>query len=655
MIDDEALATDVDHARSTAGAIPDRHVPRSATAGFISAVLASPAQASCSPSQNEMPVDHSFSAIAKRSDRCPAAWRRPLIRWLEGIEAGWSLPLLLGCFVAAWWAFLSIAYLGSGLHPDVLETWTLGRHFAWGYPKHPPLMGWVTGAWTSLFPLTDWSLQLMAMTNAALALWSVDLISRRFAAGDKRVIVLLLLMLTPAYQFHAQRFNANAVLLAIWPLATYCFLRAFETRHAVWAIAAGLTAAIAMLGKYYSAFLLASFALAAISHPHRLTYFTSPSPWISIAVGVAALSPHLHWLATTGATPFQYAMAHAGADAWTSLHDSAFFVMGLAAAMAVSAAIWIMIAGYRIRRLPRDLAAMNPGLKLLYYVAIGTIALPVVTSLVVGTDLPSLWALQGLFLFAVPVVCGASYRIERFYTINATILVVAFAVIAVTIAAPIHALYRNSYGYAEGRGFYHQAARELTRRWHELTAAPLAVVGGDDGLALATAFYSPDHPHYGQPYVYQNVLDLPQGTAAQGGWAALCFRDQADCLQAIEQTAIQAGPIETREFTVQAELVGLLGVTRNVVAFMAPPRPEPNGTVPTSATDLDRRRSNADEKRPSGSAHDDIGSGSSKARPNPAAALAQRLRSSIAYFGSKLARLLDVERTARSRNDVVQQ
>ncbi|NSM56029.1 glycosyltransferase family 39 protein, partial [Serratia marcescens] len=77
-------------------------------------------------------------------------------------------------------------------------------------------------------PLTDWSLQLMAMVNAAVALWAVDLISRRFVRGEKRVIVLLLLMLLPVYQFHAQRFNANTVLLASWPLATYCFLRAFE-------------------------------------------------------------------------------------------------------------------------------------------------------------------------------------------------------------------------------------------------------------------------------------------------------------------------------------------------------------------------------------------------------------------------------------------
>src|SRR5215471_10327269 len=186
-----------------------------------------------------MLIDFAFSAMARRSDRCPAPWRRPFVRWLDGVEAGWSVPLLLVCFVAVWTAYLSIAYLGAGLHPDVLETWTLGRNFAWGCVKHPPLMGWVTGAWTSIFPPADWSLQLMAMTNAALALWFVDLISRRFAAGDKRLIVLLLLMLTPTYQFHAQRFNANTVLLATWPLATYCFLRAFETRTAFWAVAAG--------------------------------------------------------------------------------------------------------------------------------------------------------------------------------------------------------------------------------------------------------------------------------------------------------------------------------------------------------------------------------------------------------------------------------
>src|SRR3954467_3787442 len=168
-----------------------------------------------------------------------------------------------------------LAYFDGDLHSDILEAWTLGRSMDWGNAKPPPLMGWVARAWTTVFPLTNWSLNLMALANAAVGLWFVDLISRRFVHGDKRFIVLLLLMLTPIYQFHAQRFNANSVLLATWPLATYCFLRAFETRTMRWAVAAGVTAAIAMLGKYYSIFLVASFALAAISHPQRRTYLTS--------------------------------------------------------------------------------------------------------------------------------------------------------------------------------------------------------------------------------------------------------------------------------------------------------------------------------------------------------------------------------------------
>ena len=53
---------------------------------------------------------------------------------------------------------------------------------------------------------------------------------------------------------------------------------------------------------------------------------------------------------------------------------------------------------------------------------IGTVSLPVVNSLIMGTDLPSLWALQGLFLFVVLIVCGASYQIERFYTVNMAVL-----------------------------------------------------------------------------------------------------------------------------------------------------------------------------------------------------------------------------------------
>src|SRR5260370_7609180 len=100
-------------------------------------------------------------------------------------------------------------------------------------------------------------------------------------------------MLLPTYQFHAQRFNANTVLLATWPIATYCFLRSFETRQVVWAIAPGATATLAMLGKYYSVFLIGGFVVTPLVYPTRPPYFVSLAPFFPSLVAFVLLFPLL--------------------------------------------------------------------------------------------------------------------------------------------------------------------------------------------------------------------------------------------------------------------------------------------------------------------------------------------------------------------------
>jgi 4-amino-4-deoxy-L-arabinose transferase-like glycosyltransferase len=527
-------------------------------------------------------LDFTFSELAKRSDQNPAPWRRPLITWLNGVESGWAIPLMLLCFVTIWMAYLVVAYIGSDLHPDVLETWTLGRRFEWGNPKHPPLMGWVARAWTTVFPVSDWSMQLMAMVNAAMGLWAVDLISKQFVTGHKRVLVLLLLMLTPVYQFHAQRFNANTVLLTIWPLATYCFLRSVQTRTVIWAAFAGVTSALAMLGKYYSIFLVAAFCIAAIAHSSRRAYFSSAAPYVSIAAGSLALAPHVYWLVNNGAPTFDHAMAHAGFDLVTVLLDVLNFLAGLAAALSVAAITWLMIAGRRLDRVAVDFKAADPGLKLLLFVLVATIVLPILTSLTLRTDLPSLWALQGIFPLAVLVVCATSYPIEQFYTVNATVLAAGIAVVATTVAAPIHAVHRNHYGYEEGRNFYRQAALELTRQWHEVGDGPLPRVSGDDSLAFAAAFYSPDHPFYSRPFAYQYTWKVPRKTTIERGWAALCFADQFDCLDWMAAAGARSEYSVRHEFTVQANLLGIPGISRRVISLIVPPREPSRVDAPES-------------------------------------------------------------------------
>ncbi len=399
------------------------------------------------------------------------------------------------------------------------------------------------------------------------------------------MVVLLLLMLLPIYQFHAQRFNANAVLLAAWPLASYCFLRSFETREIRWAVAAGATAALAMLGKYYSVFLIVSFVVAAICHPQRRAYFTSWAPWLSIAVMFAALAPHLNWLAVNGAPPFVYALArHTGKAFVPSLIEAFLFILGVVMILSIPTATWALIAGKRLQKLSQDFWAMNSSLLLLLLVSVGTIVFPAITTVALGADMPPVWGLQGLFLFVILIVCGASYPIERFYTVNLALVVIGIAVVAVAVAAPVHAFYRNTHPLHEGRNFYSLAALELTRQWHEQSDAAIAVVGGDDGLAFAIAFYSPDHPVYEKHLVYPNTEALPVEASFDQGWAGLCYDGDTYCIAAMQRTAARAPRSVTTEFVVQSTLFGQPGASQRFAAVMVPPSDERNITPPNIAT-----------------------------------------------------------------------
>jgi hypothetical protein len=519
-----------------------------------------------------------LSAIVWRSEPASrswswSAWRSPFLAWLDGIEEGWAIPVLIAGFVALWMTYLTIAYIGGDLHQDVLETWTLGRSFDWGSSKHPPLMGWIARAWTSLFPLTNWSFDLLALTNSAVALAIIDLTARQFVRGDKRLIVLLLLMLLPIYQLHAQRFNANAVLLSTWPLATFCFLRAFTTRRAGWAIAAGATAALAMLGKYYSVFLIGSFALAAICHPERRAFFGSRAPWIAMAAGLLVLAPHIYWLTTTGAQPFAYAMEHHSGKAFgPALREAIGFVLAIGGIVAVPSLIWLRMAGSSvIANFDRDIRAMPSGLKLLFVISIGTVLLPALTSAALGTDMPPLWGLQGVFLFVILIVCGANYPAPRALTVNLATAVISIAVLAAFVAAPVHALYRNTHPLSEGRNFYQGAIAELTRRWHALSDTALPAVGGDEGLAFAAAFYSPDHPVYDPRLLTAHVQPQPVGSRSGRGWAALCYDTDIPCLVAMERAVAPERHVVRSQFMLQSTLLDQPGATQGFVALIVPP------------------------------------------------------------------------------------
>src|SRR5260221_11219300 len=171
------------------------------------------------------------------------------------------------------------------------EQSVLSGELAWGYRKHLPFAMVVVRAWFAVFPTAEWAFYLLAVATAGLALWIAWRLSARFLDGEKRVVGLALLTLVPFFNFHALKFNQNSVLLPLWAATTLWFLRSFETRRVLDAALAGLGAAAAMYGKYWSIFLLLGLGIAALVDHRPAAYFSSPAPWVPIAVGALAPPP----------------------------------------------------------------------------------------------------------------------------------------------------------------------------------------------------------------------------------------------------------------------------------------------------------------------------------------------------------------------------
>jgi len=335
-----------------------------------------------------------------------------------------SVVLALAAYVAVWTAYGTIAKSSQGLHDDMIELLDWSQHLALGY-KHPPFAAWLVRLWFSAFPIAGWSYYLLAALMPAIALWIAWRLSADYLDTEKRIFGVALLTLVPFYNFHALKFNVNTVLLPLWAATTWWFLRSYATRSALYAALAGLGAACAMLGKYWSVFLIAGLVVAALVDRRRAAYFRSPAPWITIAVGLVAIAPHLVWLVQNNFESFSYAVGvHSEKPVVETVRAAVEYLAGSAAYVAVPVII-ALVAGRANRAALADMIWPEDDDRRLAALAFWTpLLLPVAAALASGTDITSLWSMSAWTLLPVVLLSPPALTIS----VTDTRRLLAFAV-----------------------------------------------------------------------------------------------------------------------------------------------------------------------------------------------------------------------------------
>ncbi len=406
-----------------------------------------------------------------------------------------SLPRLLALYVAVWTLAQAIASSNLDAYADMLENYAWGQAMTWGSFKHPPLVGWIAGFWFRLFPTVDSLYHLLSYAAAAVGLLGMHRLALAAGLGRLATAAVLLQMFALPYGTLAAKFNANTVLLPLWPWVAYAWWSCVHGERQSWwhALLLGMAGALAMLGKYYSGVFLLALGLLTLGLPAGRRWLGTGKPWLALAVMSGLLLPHVAWLVSHDFVTFRYVGEQGdGGVAWGLLLKfmaAPLIYWGIALAVCVA---WFR--DEQVRWWRRAWLAWRPngwgdalfwvvmlpyGLTLLFGLS-GIVELSLPWAIPVGFGFPLLW------LRNLSQLDAAAGR-ERRLPLRRSLAVLMSLVLLGGLAEGVRvALQGAEIAYLPRR----EAAQALLSRWDELHPAQRPRwVGGLWAENAALAFY----------------------------------------------------------------------------------------------------------------------------------------------------------------------
>lgn len=483
----------------------------------------------------------------------------------------------LAIHVLAWTLFPLLLFWGGSLPDDMTEAWAWGQEFQHGYFKHPPFYSWLAALWFQIFPRTDGAYYLLSALVSAGGLVGAWLLAGRFISGATRDASTLLLALAPFHGVMAINYNANSVLLLLWPWTAYFFVRAIETGKARHGAAFGAVATAALLSKYYSAILLGACALSAIIHSERRRIWSSRAPYAAMVVAALLIAPHLWWISHDGQT-ITYASRRFGFEAATLAWKAT--ITGAQAflfqALPLGALLSLIGAGPSLdmfRMAFRSL--MRPQWLWVAALAFGPYLLTLVAGTLGTVKLSWSYMIPAFFFVPAALLAGSGTLLDEKQAAGLLRCFVGFVSAALLIAPAI--AYANLQGlipvsrvFEETSALRREIAEETNRQWREAFGQPLRIVASTGAWGHGIAFYAPDSP---ADLTWFNMQLAPWVTPerlAREGLAIVCVATDRFCLD-IAQDNITADAIR-REVTVARHVASRSVKATSFVLWFLPPK-----------------------------------------------------------------------------------
>jgi 4-amino-4-deoxy-L-arabinose transferase-like glycosyltransferase len=186
-----------------------------------------------------------------------------------------------------------------GYFRDELYYLDCGRHLAWGYVDHAPLIGLLARVALALGGSLPVLRGMAALAGAGTVLLAGLLAWRMGGGRFAQTLAALAVAVMPIRLGIDSLFTMNAFEPLFWLGAVYILLRIIDTGQGRPWLWLGLLIGAGLMNKHSTVFFALSLAAGVVLTPLR-RWLRTPWPWLGALAALAVFSPNLIWQAVHG-------------------------------------------------------------------------------------------------------------------------------------------------------------------------------------------------------------------------------------------------------------------------------------------------------------------------------------------------------------------
>jgi 4-amino-4-deoxy-L-arabinose transferase-like glycosyltransferase len=378
---------------------------------------------------------------------------------------------------------------------DTIEALAWGSNLEWGFNKHPPASAFFSEIFYQIFGSQDWAYYLLSQIFVCIAfIYVFKLANEIFNNLLLSLISVLLLESIYFYNFTTPEFNVNVCQLPFWSIVVFYSWRIFNKNEIDVrdCILMGFFASVGFLSKYLFIYLLLSIILLFLYFIFfkKLKRFDFKY-FIAIEVFIILLVPHLIWLNENDYITLTYGLKRTGLET-SNLSDHLKFPAIFVLKQFVTLLPFLGLVYLLIKKFKFTLNLKDKGLVFLVFVNLLPIFLMLLTSIITGSRIRTMWMTPFYLFFGVFAVYLFKKQINL-KKLNSFL----YGFIFLVFLSPILYSYISIQQIDKRTDYFGKEIADLVdRRWNKNFSNEIMYVVGDEWFAGNLSYHLPSRPKW---------------------------------------------------------------------------------------------------------------------------------------------------------------